>query len=467
MSKHNKTVVSEWGIIRGLIASRAIMEENRVDLFPEIFNSPLTRFCVKVLMEYHDKGAHASYGNLHTAIEVAFPASPELLHEFKDHIRPAGAYVSTTAEFVKEHVKKLTDYAVNLKILDLLDSQKSAILAEDRTEYERLGQELMAVSNSFSATSLFTALEVFQKAHELSTARILSVRNGIMPDTGILTGIHAIDRHFFGFQAGDLVIIGGRPSQGKTALALQMATNMAQQGTRVGFISAEMSAIQLAHRAVCQRAELDQSHLRLGSLSNADIALMDSTYDDLKKSGFFISEAMHWPNIKREIRRMVRVHGCQIVFVDYLQLLTYESRMTNNDRVGKISTESKGLAKELSIPVVQLSQLNRSSEIRGGSKRPQLSDLRESGQIEQDADIVMFTHRPSYYGIDKDEQGVSLIDVMELLVYKNRNGAVGHIPIRWHGPTNKICDFPPAHPFGHGQRTPSQMAYPEQDDMPF
>ncbi|MDR2847848.1 MAG: replicative DNA helicase [Bacteroidales bacterium] len=262
-------------------------------------------------------------------------------------------------------------------------------------------------------------------------------------ETGILSGIQSgftdLDRITGGWQPTDLIIIAARPAMGKTAFILSMARNMAlEHKVGVAVFSLEMSSSQLVMRLIVSETEIDKEKLRTGKLDKEDY---DRLYDKiavLTDAQIFIDDtpALSIVEFRTKCRRLVQQHHIKAVFIDYLQLMTWtgDTRGGNREQeVSNISRSLKAIAKELDIPIVALSQLNRGVEARTGlhNKRPQLSDLRESGAIEQDADIVAFIHRPEYYGFNEDDEGHSLIGIAEIIIAKHRNGAVGMVNLKF------------------------------------
>lgn len=259
--------------------------------------------------------------------------------------------------------------------------------------------------------------------------------------TGISTGFVQLDDMTCGWQNSDLVIIAGRPAMGKTAFALSLAKNIAaDQKIPMAFFSLEMSDVQLANRLMANACKVDSKKLLSGQLDRSDWLRLDKKLDRLKEAPLYIdeTEGLSVMELRTKARRLVKEHGVKLIMIDYLQLMT-ASGMNYNSRqeeVSLISRSLKGMAKELNIPVLALSQLNRGVESRNGAegKRPQLSDLRESGAIEQDADMVIFLHRPEYYGIKMSSDGmIDYTDKAEVIISKHRKGATGIVMMKFIG----------------------------------
>jgi replicative DNA helicase len=262
--------------------------------------------------------------------------------------------------------------------------------------------------------------------------------------SGIPSGFTNLDRITSGWQKTDLVIIAARPAMGKTAFVLSMMRNMAVIWKKpVAMFSLEMSSIQLVNRIIASESELGSDKLKKGNLFGDDWDKLNNAIKTLDEAPIFIDDtpALSIFELRAKCRRLKMQHDIGIILVDYLQLMTAGSDMRGNreQEVSAISRSLKAIAKELDVPIIALSQLNRSVESREG-KRPQLSDLRESGAIEQDADMVIFIHRPEYYGINEDDEGNSLRNVAEIIIAKHRNGAVGDVRLTFRKELARFMD---------------------------
>ncbi|NOY95010.1 MAG: replicative DNA helicase [Chlorobi bacterium] len=267
---------------------------------------------------------------------------------------------------------------------------------------------------------------------------------------GVPSGFIALDRITSGWQKTDLLIIAARPSMGKTAFVLSMARNMAVDHNKsVAFFSLEMSSLQLVNRLIASETELGSQKIKNGRLEDWEWEHLHRKIGRLDKAPIFIDDtpALSIFEFRAKCRRLKMQHDIDIVIVDYLQLMTagIDMRGSREQEVSHISRSLKAIAKELDIPIIALSQLNRSVESREG-KRPQLSDLRESGAIEQDADIVAFIHRPEYYGITEDGSGNSLLGVAEIIIAKHRNGATGEVYLSFRKELAKFTDMESSFP---------------------
>ena len=255
--------------------------------------------------------------------------------------------------------------------------------------------------------------------------------------TGVPTGFVKLDRLTSGWQPSDLIIMAARPGMGKTSLVLALARNAAMDyGRGIAIFSLEMSNVQLVQRLISLEAEISGEKMRSGKLEDYEWQQMNTAIEKLSTAPIYIDDTagINIFELRAKCRRMKMQHDISMVIIDYLQLMSGggDNQKGNREQeVSAISRSLKALAKELSVPVIALSQLSRAVETRGGNKKPQLSDLRESGSIEQDADMVAFIYRPEYYGIEEDEEGQSLKGVGELIVAKNRHGAQETVKMRW------------------------------------
>ena len=257
--------------------------------------------------------------------------------------------------------------------------------------------------------------------------------------TGIESGFTALDRVTSGWQPSDLIIMAARPGMGKTSLVLAIARNAAMDyGRGVALFSLEMSSVQLVQRLVSMEAEIAGSKLRTAKMEPYEWQQLQSAIEKMSAAPLYIDDtpSINIFELRAKCRRLKMQHNIDLIIIDYLQLMTGTSENNRGggnreQEIANISRSLKGLAKELNVPVIALSQLSRAVETRGGAKRPMLSDLRESGAIEQDADIVSFIYRPEYYQILEDEEGQSLKGIAEIIIAKHRNGALETIKLKF------------------------------------
>lgn len=315
-------------------------------------------------------------------------------------------------EIIKDAYEETTD------VFDLLDKAESNLfgVAEGniRKNYDKM------------SVLIRTAMDQIEIA-----------RKNVHGVSGVPSGFTELDRVTSGWQRSDMIVIAARPGMGKTAFVLSMARNMAVEFTiPVAVFSLEMSSVQLVQRLIASETEISAEKLRKGNLEEHEYHQLHQRISRIAEAPIFIDDtpALSVFELRAKCRRLKAQHGIQMVIVDYLQLMTVGGDNRSGNREQEISTISrsiKNIAKELDIPVIALSQLSRQVETRGGDKRPLLSDLRESGAIEQDADIVGFIYRPEYYDIDVDAEGNSTRGVGEIIIAKHRNGALKDVKLRF------------------------------------
>ncbi len=312
-------------------------------------------------------------------------------------------------------------YADNKDVFDLLDEAEAKLYEVTQGNLKKSVE-----------TAQDLVIQAKQKIEEISNKDGLS---------GIPSGYDKLDKLTSGWQPSDLVIIAARPGMGKTALTLSMARNIAvNTNTPVAFFSLEMSSVQLITRLISSETGLTSEKLRTGKLEKHEWEQLNVKAKALESAPLYIDDtpSLSIFDLRAKARRLASQHKIKLIIIDYLQLMTAGSSQKGGNREQEISTISrnlKALAKELDIPVIALSQLSRAVETRGGSKRPLLSDLRESGAIEQDADIVSFIYRPEYYKIDEwDDEDQSPTDGQaELIIAKHRNGGLENIRLKFIG----------------------------------
>ena len=322
-----------------------------------------------------------------------------------------------------------SSYKESIDVFDLLDEAESKLYDVTQGNIKK---------SSDTAQNLVMLAK--KKIEEIANQEGLS---------GVSTGFQKLDDLTSGWQPSDLIIIAARPGMGKTALTLSMARNIAvTKQIPVAFFSLEMSSVQLITRLISAETGLSSEKLRTGKLADHEWKQLNVKVGDLEKAPLFIDDtpALSIFDLRAKARRLASQHGIKLIVVDYLQLMTAGSSNKAGNREQEISTISrnlKSLAKELEIPVIALSQLSRAVETRGGTKRPQLSDLRESGAIEQDADIVSFIYRPEYYGIEEwdDEDHTPSAGQAEFIVAKHRNGGLDNIRMKFVGNLGKFEDL--------------------------
>ena len=318
-------------------------------------------------------------------------------------------------------------YDETADVFDLLDQAESKLYEVTQGNIKR---------SSETAQSL--VLQAKKKIEEIAKKEGLS---------GVETGFHNLDKLTSGWQPSDLIIIAARPAMGKTAFVLSMARNIAiQYGHGVALFSLEMASVQLITRLISSETGLSSEKLRTGKLEPHEWEMLSTKVKDLEKAPLFIDDtpSLSIFDLRAKCRRLASQHGIKIIIIDYLQLMTAGGNNkgggNREQEISTISRNLKALAKELNVPVIALSQLSRAVETRGSSKRPLLSDLRESGAIEQDADIVSFLYRPEYYKIEEwdDDEASPTAGQAEIMIAKHRNGGIENIRLKFLGHLGKF-----------------------------
>ena len=352
----------------------------------------------------------------------------------------------------RQYLAELTN-----KVVSSANIEYYAKLAKEKHLYRRLISISAQISNAAysSGTDVFDLVELAsQQFFSISQAGIKKQASNIKEllknatrmletlsssqtsVTGVSSGFSELDELTAGFQLSDLIIIAARPSAGKTAFALALARNAAVDFDKpVLFFSLEMAEIQLAIRLMCAEAYVESQAVRTGRITPEMMGKIINSMDALAESKLFIDDTpgISIMELMAKARRMKQEHDIGMVVVDYLQLVSpvRDGKSNREQEIAQISRSLKALAKELNIPVISLAQLNRSVEQRSGERKPQLSDLRESGSIEQDADMVMFLSRPEMFGLKNFDDGTSTKDIVEVIIGKQRNGPVGMIRLRF------------------------------------
>lgn len=326
--------------------------------------------------------------------------------------------IRVSSQIITEAFEETTD------VFDLLDKAEGQLFAiaegNIRKNYDKMKDLLVE------------AIDNIQKAKEQE--------DGV---SGVPSGFTALDRITSGWQKQDLVIVAARPGMGKTSFVLSMARNITVDFKRpVAVFSLEMSSIQLVNRLISSETGLSSEKLRKGQLKDHEWQQLNSRITNLSDAPLFIDDtpSLSVFELRAKCRRLKAQHDIELIIIDYLQLMTAggEGRGNREQEISTISRSIKSIAKELDVPIIALSQLSRAVESRGGDKRPQLSDLRESGAIEQDADLVSFIYRPEYYNIPEYEDGAPTEGTGTIIIAKHRNGALDDVKLRF---INNLAKF--------------------------
>jgi len=368
--------------------------------------------------------------------------------------------IKISSEIIKEAFEDTTD------VFDLLDKAEQSLFSVSEDNFRRDYDSMQSLVRD-------------------AIIDIESARDHEGNLRGIPSGFTDLDRVTAGWQKADLVILAARPGMGKTAFVLSMARNVAVDfNIPLAIFSLEMSSIQLVTRLISSETQLPADKLKKGNLENHEWEQLNAKIGKLVDAPLFIDDtpALSIFELRAKCRRLKAQHNIQMVVVDYIQLMSIggDTKGNREQEISTISRSLKALAKELNVPIITLSQLNRSVETRGGSKRPILSDLRESGAIEQDADLVMFIYRPEYYKIDQDEEGNSTKGMAEMIIAKHRNGALAEVKMQFIDRYAKFIDYEGGgfdlpgdipseydYPADNSYTVQSRMNEMPEDDQPF
>ena len=365
-----------------------------------------------------------------------------------------GAYFITeltsrvsSAANIEYHARIITEQAMKREMIHIASEIQRDAYEETTDVFElldKMEQSLFEISENNIRKNYADMRSIMREAiNELEGKK--GQKDGL---TGVPSGFTALDRVTSGWQKSDLVIIAARPAMGKTAFVLSVLRNAAVDHNRpVAIFSLEMSSIQLVNRLISSEAELDSEKIKKGNLADYEWEQLIHKTSKLSSAPLFVDDtpALSILELRAKCRRLKAQSDIQLIVIDYLQLMSGDSKGGNGgnreQEISSISRALKKIAKELNVPVIALSQLSRAVETRGGDKRPQLSDLRESGAIEQDADIVMFLYRPEYYGITETEEGQSTAGLGEVIIAKHRNGSLENVKLRFIGKYTKFADL--------------------------
>ncbi|WP_168123300.1 replicative DNA helicase [Paenibacillus sp. HB172176] len=349
---------------------------------------------------------------------------------------PTAANVDYYAQIVEEKsmLRRLIRTATNIVTDGYANSDEVAVLLSDAEK------KILEISNRRSSSGFISIRDVLMEVFE----KVEFLYNNKGGTSGIPSGFVDLDRMTAGFQRSDLIIVAARPSVGKTAFALNIAQNVGVRAKEtVAIFSLEMSAAQLVQRMICAEANVDATRMRTGSLEGDDWEKLTMAIGSLSEAQIFIDDTpgVTVADIRSKCRRLKKENGLGMILIDYLQLISGKGKAGENrqQEVSEISRTLKQIARELEVPVIALSQLSRGVEQRQ-DKRPMMSDLRESGSIEQDADIVSFLYRDDYY--DKESEKKNII---EIIIAKQRNGPVGTVELVFLKNYNKFVSLDRTH----------------------
>ncbi|MBU2886040.1 replicative DNA helicase [Gilvimarinus agarilyticus] len=354
-----------------------------------------------------------------------------------------------SAANIEYHARIITEQSIKRELIRISSQIQTDAFEDTQDVFELLDkteQSLFEISESHIKKNYAGMQQLMHDAILEIEAR-KDQKDGL---TGVPTGMSDLDRVTAGWQPSDLVIIAARPGMGKTAFVVSCMRNAAVDfGEAVAIFSLEMSAIQLVNRLISAEAELESDKIKKGNLADHEWEQLVHKTAKLTEAPIFIDDTpgLSILELRAKCRRLKAQHDIKLVVIDYLQLMSGDTSKSGGgggnreQEIASISRALKGIAKELNVPVLALSQLSRAVETRGGDKRPMLSDLRESGSIEQDADMVMFLYRPEYYDITEDEDGLPTAGTGEVIIAKHRNGSLENVKLKFIGRFTKFANL--------------------------
>lgn len=432
---------AEKGILCSILIDPDAMEAVRGEsLLAKDFHHPHHQSIYEAMLDLYDKNEPidtvtvANHLMIHGKLEVIGANTLSVIEEFL----PTSAAVLSYVRLVKgkSALRSLIQAARTI-------TEKAYSQTQDVNEVlDEAEQTILSIRDKTARKGIISLKELSNIAVEKYLA-LIENKNAV---TGVGSGFFDLDKLTAGFQPGELIIIAARPSMGKTAFTLNIAAHVGiEEKNPVAFFSLEMGAEQLFNRLIGAYAEIDLSRLRSGFIKAEDYNRLTQAAGHLAEAPMYIDEtaSLTIGDLRNKARRLVHQHGVRLLMVDYLQLMSAPQRFENKAaEVGEISKGLKSIARELSIPVIALSQLNRGVEART-DKRPMMSDLRESGAIEQDADVIAFLYREEYYLRDKTPEDKK--NLAELIIGKNRNGPTGSVNLRFDHMYTKFSNLNSKH----------------------
>ncbi|MDQ7111604.1 replicative DNA helicase [Staphylococcus simulans] len=446
---------AEQSVLGAIIIDPQLMGETQGVLLPESFYRGAHQHIFRAMMHLFEENSEIDVITLMDQLTsegtLSEAGGPQYLAELASNVP-----TTRNIEYYREIVYKLAAKRNLIRVADQIakDGYDSELDLDDiLSDAERKILELASTRESEGFKDIRDVLgQVYENAEELDQ------NSGQTP--GIPTGYRDLDQMTAGFNRNDLIILAARPSVGKTAFALNIAQKVAthESNYTVGIFSLEMGADQLATRMICSSGNVDSNRLRTGTMTDEDWNRFTVAVGKLSKTKIFIDDTpgIRITDLRSKCRRLKQEHGLDMIVIDYLQLIMGSgSRMSDNrqQEVSEISRTLKAIARELECPVIALSQLSRGVEQRQ-DKRPMMSDIRESGSIEQDADIVAFLYRDDYYnredGEEDDDGGMEPVTnddngEIEVIIAKQRNGPTGTVKLHFMKQYNKFTDIDYAH----------------------
>ncbi|MGL4630784.1 MAG: replicative DNA helicase [Leadbetterella sp.] len=352
----------------------------------------------------------------------------------------------STSKNIEKDARIIVQYAIRRNIIKIMGDVVNNAYEDTSDVYNLLDSTEQSI-REIQEGNLNKNIPDLAKIVELTLNEIKNKEQSSLGESSVPSGFSDLDRVTGGWHNTELIIIAARPGMGKTAFVVSALRNAAIDfHIPVALFSLEMSSAQVMLRLISAEAEIDSQKLRKGELEAEDWQALNSKIQTLENAPIYIDDtpALTILEFRSKARKLKAKHNVRMIIVDYLQLMSAGNTrrgLNREQEIAAISRSLKTIAKELNIPVIALSQLSRNVENRGGDKRPQLSDLRESGSIEQDADVVMFLYRPEYYHMDTDEKGHSTKGMAEVIIAKNRSGSLDTVKLRFIGSFTRFAEL--------------------------
>ncbi len=442
MSSFNKippqSLEAEYSVLGGLMLEREAFDQVGDVLTVDDFYKPAHQYIYKVIMDLHQKSQ-----------PIDLVTVMNLLQARNELEQIGGAeYLLTLLEKVvsaaniDSHAKIIRDKSMLRRLIHtssgLIEKAFSADFQDVETLIDLAEAEILKVGENKMSAGLIGSMDIVKSSIE----KIEDLYKRKADVTGVPTGFVELDKITSGLHGGELIIVAARPSMGKTAFSLNLATHMALRAKKtVAYFSVEMSKEAVMMRLLAGESKISMGEIRTGRIQDASWPKLIQAAGAISEAPLFIDDTAGISpfEIRARCRRLKATHGLDCIMIDYLQMMSLKQKTDNREReVSEISKNLKGIAKELNVPIIALAQLNRGVEGRA-DRRPMLSDLRESGSIEQDADVIMLLYRDDYY--DKEDQ--EKVGHAEVIIGKQRNGATGTVKLRFDAKTNKFRDADP------------------------
>jgi len=426
----------EMAVLGSMMSSQQALYKGLELLTPEVFYQPNHRIIFEVIRDIAE--GHAGVKRIPDILTV----KDELEKRGKLEEAGGAAYLASlldeviNPEYIEEHAKIIIEKFLYRKTIEICNKISKECYEEEK-EAERILDEADAMLFSIRSYKLkggFVPLKDLLKPFFEELTNLMEGRGIELP-----AGFHELDTLTTGFHKGDFIVIASRPAMGKTSFALNITRNLAVEFKKpVGFFSIEMPKEQIVQRLLCMEANIEMQKLRKGEITAEEFLRLSEAAERLKNAPIYIDDTpkISIQELRAKARRACREHELEVIFIDFLQVIDAPKMETRQQQIAYISASLKSLAMELKIPVIALAQLSREVE-RRADKRPQLADLRESGAIEQDADMVIFLFREDFYNPEFAEEGVA-----EIIVGKNRNGPIGTVKLGFLKKYMKFTDYP-------------------------